>query len=169
MSASTSYHQLGLFLVLFQHIEGTVNEIIGHLVPAQDSEAVRILISALGYNQRLKVADALLRRTVEIHSKAPTSLTVGEFSALMKKLELLGGRRNSLVHSRYYEWIATDGDRGMLRQNTRMQKGALVDDEEELLPSTFDAELSELRVALGQLDAVRLQVIDLAYAVLPES
>lgn len=57
----------------------------------------------------------------------------------------------------------------MIRQNTRMHKGVLKDDEEELLPSTFDSELTELRSVLAQLDAVRVQVIDLSYAVLPEA
>lgn len=48
MTAPTEYHQIGKFIVYFQHVEAAINEILVLLANADD-EAVRILVNELEF------------------------------------------------------------------------------------------------------------------------
>ena len=69
MTAPTAYHQIGKFIVYFQHVEAAINEILVLLANADD-EAVRILVNELEYSKRLKTADVMLARFVDLQ-RAP--------------------------------------------------------------------------------------------------
>lgn len=163
MSHSTAYHQLGRFIVSFQHLENSVTELLV-LLDDLDSEAVLILVNELAYSQRLRTADVLFSRFVDLRKNTdPTSKAA--FHNLMVELHKLGERRNELVHSRYNDWIDIEGRLGLLRTNSRLsaKKGEREELEEELQPEAFDSDLQRLSVAAAELERVRLQVIDWLY------
>ena len=65
MTAYTAYHQLGRFIVAFQHLEAAVNALL-ELTSGGDAEATRILINNLEYSKRLSTADVLFARFVDL-------------------------------------------------------------------------------------------------------
>jgi len=163
MTGQTAYHQLGKFIVNFQHAEAAINEILVFLAKADD-EAVRILVNELEYSQRLKTADVLLARFVDLQ-REPDFSAKTEFHKLMVELGKLGERRNDLVHSKYMSWVNVKGAAGLIRQNSKLRasRGAREENEEELLPEAFDADFERLANALQGLEAFRLKVIDWLY------
>ena len=163
MTAHTAYHQLGTFIVNFQHAEAAIDEILVFLAKA-DSEAVRILVNELEYSQRLKTADVLLARFVDLQ-REPDLPAKAEFHKLMVELGKLGERRNDLVHSKYMSWINVEGAAGLIRQNSKLRasKGVREESEEELLPEAFNADFERLARALQELEVFRLKIIDWLY------
>ena len=157
---SSAYHQLGRFIVQFQHLEGAINDIL-ELAAGGDSEATLILINELEYSRRLDTADVLFARFVDLHREREASFK-DSFHTLIVKLRKLGERRNELVHSRYFDWVNIDGSCGLLRSNSRLRgrKGEREEQEEELLPDAFDKDLEELLEASKQLEAFRLQIVE---------
>jgi len=161
--ATTAYHQLGWFIVEFQHLEDAVNNLLVLMADA-DCEVVRILVNELEYSKRLKTADVLFSRFTDIRSNTdPTKKT--EFHKLMTELIELGQRRNELVHSKYNPWINIEGKEGLLRSNStlRASKGEREEQEEELQPEAFNADIERLRVAANIIEKFRLQIIDWKY------
>lgn len=163
MTLPTAYHQLGHFIVAFQHLEGAVNELL-ELMSGGDCEATRILANDLEYSKRLNTADVLFARFVDIRNNTDPAAK-GEFHKLMVELRDLGERRNEMVHSRYHHWIDVHGNEGLLRQNSKLRgkAGQREELEEELQPNAFDADLQRLAAAGGRLEKFRLQVIDWLY------
>jgi len=163
MSHPTAYHQLGRFIVGFQHIENAVTELLV-LLDDTDSEAVLILVNELGYSQRLRTVDVLFSRFVDLRKNTDAASKTA-FHDLMLELCKLGQRRNEFVHSRYNDWINVEGRVGLLRTNSRLsaKKGERVELEEELQPEAFDGDLHRLNLAAAGLERFRLQVIDWLY------
>jgi hypothetical protein len=163
MTAPTAYHQIGKFVVCFQHADAAINEILILLANADD-EAVRILVNELEYSQRLKTADVMLARFVDLQLE-PDLSAKADFHKLMGELGRLGERRNELVHSKYTQWFNVEGALGLIRQNSKLRasKGIRVEDEEELLPEAFNADFEHLDSALQGLEAFRLKVINWLY------
>ena len=118
MSEPTSYHQIGRFIVSFQHVEDTINEIIVLLAKADD-EFIRILINELEYSKRLKTADVMFARFVDLQRQPDLSANC-EFHKLMVELGKLGERRNDIVHSKYARWFNVDGKEGLLRMHSKL-------------------------------------------------
>ncbi|MBI4191707.1 MAG: hypothetical protein HY525_14360 [Betaproteobacteria bacterium] len=163
MSHPTAYHQLGRFIVGFQHLENAVTKLLV-LLDDTDSEAVLILVNELAYNQRLRTADVLFSRFVDLRKNTDPA-SKAAFHDLMVELGKLGQRRNELVHSRYNDWINIEGRLGLLRKNSRLsaKKGEREELEEELQPEAFDGDLQRLGLAATELERFRLQVIDWLY------
>lgn len=164
MNAPTAYHQLGRFIVTFQHLEGAVNDLLELLADTADCEVVRILANDLEYGKRLNTADVLFARFIDLHRNADQSAK-NEFHKLMVELRDLGGRRNDLVHSRYNVWLNVHGKEGLLRQNSKLRgsKGGREEKEEKLQPHAFDGDLERLASASARLEAFRLRVINWLY------
>jgi hypothetical protein len=146
---------------LFQDVEAAINEILVLLVNV-DSEAVLILINGLECSQRLKTADVLFGRFVDLNGDSELSAKA-EFHELIVKLMRLGERRNVLVHSKYMPWINIEGLAGLIRKNSKFRKSIRELEEEELLPETFNDDLHALAAALEEIEAFRLRVIDRLY------
>ena len=129
--------------------------------PADDQEAVRILINELGYSQRLKTADVLLARFVDLQREPDLSVKTA-FHTLMEDLRKLGERRNALVHSKYTSWRNVEGVDGLIRQNSRLRPkdGIRQEDEEELLPAAFNEDFDHLAKALRRLEVFRKKILD---------
>jgi hypothetical protein len=163
MSHPTAYHQLGQFIVSFQHLEGALNDMF-ELLAGGDCEATRILVNDLEYGKRLNTADVLFARFVDIRMNTDPA-SKGEFHRLMVELRELGERRNDMVHSRYYRWVDVGGNEGLLRQNSKLRGKAGEREvlEEELQPAAFDADLESLAQAAEKLERLRLKVIDWLY------
>lgn len=156
----TAQHQLGEFIVIFQHTETSINELLVLLSQADD-EAIRILVNELEYSQRLKTVDVLFSRFVDLR-RNPDLLAKAAFHKLIVELDKLGERRNELVHSTYMKWIDVAGDVGLFRQNSKLRggKGIREQKEEELLPGTFNKDIERLDIALQELGKFRLRIID---------
>lgn len=164
MSHPTAYHQLGRFIVDFQHLEYALTELLV-LLDDTDSEAVLILANELAYSQRLRTADVLFSRFVDLRRNTDPS-SKSAFHELMIEFGKLGERRNELVHSHYSNWINIEGREGLLRTNSRLRakKGEREELEEELQAEAFDGDLQRLARAATELERFRLQVIDWLYA-----
>ena len=163
MSTPSAYHQLGQFIVTFQHLEDAVNNLLV-LMANSDDGVVRILANDLEYSKRLNAADVLFARFVDLRNNTRPEAKV-EFHKLMVELRELGGRRNDLVHSRYNPWLNTSGHEGLLRTNAKLRasKGEREEKEEELQPEAFNIDLQRLAAAAERLEKFRLQVIDWLY------
>ena len=148
MNHPTAYHQLGRFIVSFQHAEATLTELLVLIVNA-DEEAIRILVNELEYNNRVKTTDVMFARFVDLH-REPDEATKSEFHKLMVEFGKLGERRNEIVHSKYMAWLNVEGDSGLIRQKSalRASKGTREDEEEELLPDAFNADFKRISIAL---------------------
>ena len=160
MNTPTAYHQLGRFVVDFQHLEDSVNDILVLLANTDDA-VVRILANDLEYGKRLNTADVLFARFVDLRNNTRVAAKA-EFHKLMVELRDLGERRNDLVHSRYNPWLNVDGKEGLLRRNSKLRgsKGEREETEEELQPQAFDGDFQRLSVAGAALEKFRLEVID---------
>ncbi|MFZ6675733.1 hypothetical protein [Undibacterium sp. Xuan67W] len=163
MNSPTAYHQLGRFIVTFQHLEDTVNNLLV-LLSDTDCSVVRILANDLEYGKRLNTADVLFAYFVDLRANIGDDAKV-EFHKLMVELRELGERRNDLVHSRYNPWINVHGKEGLLRTNSKLRgkKGEREEVEEELQPEAFNIDIQRLNEAAIVLEKFRLQIIDWLY------
>ncbi len=161
--ATTTCHQLGRFIVEFQHLEAAVNNLLVLMADA-DCEVVKILVNELEYSKRLKTADVLFSRFIDLRINSDQTFKK-EFHKLMIELTELGQRRNELVHSRYNPWINIEGKEGLLRTNStlRASRGEREEQEEELQPETFNTDVERLRVAANLIEDFRVQIIDWKY------
>lgn len=159
MDSPTAYHQLGRFIVDFQHLENSVNELL-ELMADTDSEVVRILANDLEYSKRLNTADVLFSRFIDL--KARDGAVKAEFHKLVVELRNLGERRNELVHSHYNVWLDVHRKEGLLRTNSKLRggQGEREEKEEKLQPDAFNQDLKRLGTAAGRLEDFRQQVID---------
>lgn len=98
MMIPSAFHKLGQFVVYFQHLEHTINKLLV-LMAGADEENVCILINELEYSKRLKTADVLFARFVDLRSNTDPAIK-DQFHELINELGKLGERRNELVHSR---------------------------------------------------------------------
>lgn len=163
MNTPTAYHQLGRFIVTFQHLEDAVNDLLV-LMANTDDGVVRILANDLEYGKRLNTADVLFAHFVDLRNNTQVDAK-GEFHKLIVELRELGARRNELVHSSYNSWINVHGKEGLLRTNSKLRgsKGEREEKEEELQPEAFNGDLRRLAAAAAALEKFRLQVIDWLY------
>ncbi len=161
--STTAYHQLGRFIVTFQHLEGAVNNLLV-LMADTDDGVIRIIANDLEYSKRLNTADVLFASFVDLR-KNTRAEAKAEFHNLMVELGKLGERRNDLVHSRYNSWLNVHGKEGLIRTNSKLRskKGEREETDEELQPEAFDDDLQRLAIASDALEKFRLQVIDWLY------
>lgn len=159
MNAPAAYHQLGQFIVKFQHLENVVNNLIVMMANTNDS-VVQILTNDLEYGKRLNTADVLFAYFVDLRNNTQPEMKA-EFHKLMVELRELGERRNDLVHSRYNPWLNVEGNEGLLRTNSKLRgsKGEREEKEEELQPEAFDGDLQRLTKAAIALERFRLQIL----------
>lgn len=63
-------------------------------------------------------------------------------------------------------WVNVAGNAGFLRRNSKLRasKGIREENEEELLPEAFNADLERLAVALRGLERFRLMIIGWCYS-----
>lgn len=163
MNAPSAYHQLGRFVVTFQHLEDAVNNLLVLLANTDDA-VVRILVNDLEYRKRLNTVDVLFARFVDLR-KNTRAEAKAEFHKLVGELRELGERRNDLVHSRYNLWLNVEGKEGLLRTNSKLRgsKAEREEVEEELQPEAFNDDLQRLAEVGAALEKFRLQVIDWLY------
>ena len=159
----TTYHQLGRFVVTFQHVEHAVTEII-LLLTQGDDEATKILIHDLGYAQRLRVASSMFTRFVELRSDKDEKVKA-DFYSLVSELESIGQRRNELVHSRYINWLQLGGAEGLLRTKQRRSNKSPATEltEEGLKSESFEDDFLRLAKAQMLLENARLNILDMLY------
>lgn len=122
------------------------------------------LINDLEYSKRINTADVLFSRFVDLRTGIDKA-SKSEFHKLIVDLNKLGQRRNDMVHSRYIDWETINGEKGLIRENSRNRgkRGVREEKEEELLPETFEADFVKLDRALELLNKYRLEIIDWLY------
>lgn len=167
MMELTAYHQLGKFIVSFQHVERQINDII-LLIAGSDDEFVYILINELDYSERIRTMDVMFARFADLRTN------IGEqekslFHSMVVSAGKLCERRNELVHSKYYEWANVEEKYGLLRQNSKLRgnKGLREESEEEMLPSSFNDDLAKVDIVYENLEQYRLKIIDWLYPAQP--
>lgn len=163
MDQPTPFHQLGRFVVLFQHIEAELTELLA-LMSDGDDEVVRILVNELEFSKRVKTTDVMFSRYVGF-LPSPQPEEKAEFHKLMSELLVIGERRNDIVHSRYVRWRNVHGVDGLIRYNSELKgkKGIREEVEEELLPEKVELDCDRCSLALMALDKFRLKVIGWRY------
>ena len=163
MNQYTAYHQIGSFVVSFQHLEAVLTELLV-LMARADDEAIRILVNELEFSKRVKTTAVMFAWFVGLQ-REPDETAKAEFHKLMVELGKLGERRNEIVHSKYSLWTNIEGAAGLVRENSKLRagKGVRQIEEEDLLPETFDSDLNRLLVALEALQSFRLKIIDWLY------
>jgi hypothetical protein len=166
MDTQTAYHQFGRFIVEFQHLEHSINDLIEHL-SGSDNEVVRILINELEYGKRMNTADVLFARFVDVHTNTK-HLKKRDFHNLIVECRSLGDRRNDLVHSKFIPWLNVNGAEGLLRQNSKLRgtTGKRERNIEELQPISFSDDLRRLAAASKDLEKFRIEVINCSNPVL---
>ncbi|HYN54834.1 MAG TPA: hypothetical protein VES38_09025, partial [Methylotenera sp.] len=92
MNTPTAYHQLGRFIVGFQHIEDALNNLLVLMSSDIDESVVQILTNDLEYGKRLNTADVLFAHFVDIRNNTRMEAKT-EFHKLMVELRNLGERR----------------------------------------------------------------------------
>ena len=112
--------------------------------------------------QRLKTVEALLARIVDLQ-REPDVSAKADFHKLVGDLEALGRRRNDFVHSKYMQWRNVEGSLGLIRQNSKLRKGIREEQEEELQPEAFNADIDNIECVLRKLEAFRLRILDWLY------
>jgi hypothetical protein len=157
MSQPTIQHQIGQFVVSFQHAEAALTELLVLMVNGDD-EAIRILVNDLEYSKRVITTDVMFARFVDLR-RTPDQAAKEEFHKLMISLLALGTKRNHIVHSQYTHWVNTQGASGLIQVNStnRASKGSREAKEEELLPDAFAADFQSLSLALQTLERFRIK------------
>lgn len=162
---SSAYHQIGRFVVSFQHAEATLTELLVLMTRSADDEAIRILVNELEFSKRVKTTDVMFAWFVGLQ-REPDETAKTEFHKLMVELLNLGERRNDIVHSKYSSWTNIEGASGLVRENSKLKagNGVRMIEEEDLLPKTFESDLKRISVVLETLQSFRLKIIDRLYS-----
>jgi hypothetical protein len=160
MSQPTALEQLGRFIVKFQNIEAALTVLLV-LMSNADDEFIRILVNELEYRKRVSTTGVLFAYFVDLNRNSDQSIKK-EFHDLMAELLKLGEVRNEFVHSKYCTWFNSEGKEGLIRVNSKLKgkDGVRETKEIELLPNTFDADLSRLTKASQELEKFRLKIIE---------
>ncbi|MBL8527775.1 MAG: hypothetical protein JNL68_08835 [Burkholderiales bacterium] len=163
MNHDALHTRLGRFVLTFQAVEASVVELTVQVVDA-DPEYVATLTAELEFNAKARALDVIYARYAQIHglsNEAPHP----EFHKLMVRIQKLATRRNDLVHSFYNLLITVNGEAALARTPTRLKpsEGIREQDGEDILPAKLEAEISEMRSILQELEAFRLQAINIKY------
>ena len=163
MLQRTVHEQIGHFIVMFQHAEAELTELLVLMTHAND-EFIRILTNELEYSKRVSTTDVMFARFIDQRGRKEET-EKSEFHKLMGEFLRLGERRNAIVHSRYTNWINVDGRVGLVRENSKLRAGKGMRDieEEDLLPEAFEADFKRLSLAMESLELFRLKIIDWLY------
>jgi len=156
-------HQLGHYIVRFQGIETLLNEVL-ILLADVDREVVTILVHELEFGKRVATADVLFAYVVR--TRFPNEVEhIKRFHQVADDLIALSKVRNTMVHSRYDVWIDITGRSGMIRSNSRLKpgKGLRVDEELDMMPEAFEADLDALMDMVKRIEEYRLLLIDWMY------
>jgi hypothetical protein len=158
----TEFHQLGYFIYLFQIIERQIEDLM-ILITNGDDEMISILISELGFYEKLKTLDVMFARFVDVRTISEEAKK--DFHKKIDSVVALSKRRNELVHSKYKSLLNIDGEVGLLRENSKLKpsKGLREKIEEELMPEDFSSDLGEINSSMNDLEAYRLKIIDWLY------
>lgn len=155
--------QLGLFVLTFQAVEAKMVDLTIQIIDG-DSEYVSTLIAELEFNSKARALDVIYTRYAQIHGLSDDS-PHPEFHNLMSRIQKLATRRNDLVHSFYMSLITLEGETTLARQPTKLKpsKGLREQNEENILPTQLETEISEMHSLLQELEKYRLQAIDIRY------
>jgi hypothetical protein len=166
MPTPTAYDQLGRYVVKFQHLERQLTSVM-ELLAGEDPVVTAILTTELGFAARVRTVDVLFSYFLSIRTIAGSEAEKLAFHKVCSTLIDLAPRRNELVHSVYTPWLNVHGTPGLIRKNARLSssKGVLLENEEEILPDTLDAEMQNLSSVSMHLEAFRLKMINWQYAV----
>jgi len=154
------FEQLGKFIFKFQHIEADVVRLIIYLAQADD-EMIEIIISELGFFQRIKTLDVMFARFADLHKDIDDD-EKKRFHKLISFLQTIAQRRNELVHSTYFSYLTLEKRIGLLRKNSKLSgsKGERQVTEEELHKESFEKDFKMVSQASQELHHFELQLIE---------
>jgi hypothetical protein len=120
-------------------------------------------VAAMGFSQKIKCVDIIFARFSEIHSVEGEERK--NFSSLMNRVVALSERRNVLVHSKYWSYLASDDQLGLLRKKPKLNRksGRLEDIEEVLMPEDFLSDFDRMNRIAMDIEQYRIKIIDWLY------
>lgn len=156
------YHQLGKFVVIFQRLEAQVTDIVVQIVKG-NPEFIRILITQHEFSSLLKTTDVLFSRYVDERTINDSEKAI--FHKLVVECFKLAELRNSLVHSQYFDLVKGDEPIALVRENSKLRggKGIRLEESEDLTKEKFEEYFTRLNLAINELEAFRLKIIDWNY------
>lgn len=160
MSDHFYYQDLGRFIIRFQNIEAFLTVFISLIVRADD-EFIEILITELDFNKRVKAADVMFARYVDL-LKSPKINEKKSFHKLMIRILEIAERRNELVHSQYHLWMDIKGEEGSIRVNSKLKssKGIREINKESFLQGDLESDFKKIDDATRELEDFCHKVIE---------
>jgi hypothetical protein len=152
MNHDDLHRQLGRFVLTFQAVEAAMVELTVQVVGA-DPEHVATLTAGLEFNAKARALDVIFTRYAQIHGLS-NDAPHPDFHKLMSRIQKLATRRNDLVHSFYGLLITVEGEAALARTPTKLKpsEGVREQEGEDILPAKLEAEISEMRSILEELD-----------------
>jgi len=164
MSIPSIHQELGKFIVLFQTMDNSVNEIICYISGSKGFVA-EAFITKTGFTSKVEIADVIFSNFVDITANTDKA-SKGEFHSLMNRCKKIGVERNVIVHSVYYPLKKVDGSRRLIQKNPRLKfKGGshISDNDKELALEDFEQINKKIIEVIGEIEKYRLKLIDWKY------
>ena len=163
MEPDALHSRVGRFVLTFQAVEAAMVELTVQLFNS-DPEYVATLTAELEFNAKARALDVIYTRFAQIHGLSPQSPDPG-FHSLANRIQKLATRRNDLVHSFYHLLITIEGAVALERRPTKLKpsEGLREQTAQDILPSDLEAEISEMKQILRELEAYRISVINIHY------
>jgi hypothetical protein len=154
------YQELGQFIVMFQRVEEKLIDLLVLMVDADD-EFIRILANELEYSKRVKVADVMFNRFVDLRSQLDRTAKE-RFHKLMAECLELGELRNDMVHSYYAHFVNLDSALALRQKTSKLKasKGVREVAEKDLSAGSFTLCFNQLSAVHQKLEDFRLKIID---------
>lgn len=148
---------------MFQAVEAAIVNLTVQVVDA-DPEYVATLTAELEFNAKARALDVIYARYAQIH-RLSNAAPHPDFHKLMARVQKLATRRNELVHSFYSLLVTVSGEAALARTPTRLKpsEGIREQEGEDILTTKLEADVAEMQSILQQLEAFRLQAINIKY------
>lgn len=164
MTPDALHSQLGHFVLTFQAVEAAMVELIVQLTDS-DPEYVATLTAELEFTAKARALDVIYTRFAQIYGPSDQSPDP-KFHSLASRIQKLATRRNDLVHSFYHLLTTVDGEVALERKPTKLKpsEGLREQAVEDIFPSRLEADISEMKKILVELEGYRLSAINTLYA-----
>ena len=121
------------------------------------------MITQHEFSSLLKTTDVLFSRYVD--ERIIDDSEKGIFHKLIVECSKLAELRNRIVHSQYFDLVKGDEPIALVRENSKLSggKGSRVEKTEDLTKKDFEEYFAKLNIAIDELEAFRLKIIDWNY------
>jgi hypothetical protein len=158
MDAEPIYRQLGLYVILFQELEGRIANFANWMTDPSNSGRGRAVLTGMSFRQLLTSTEVLFAHNLRLISPSNSDEHKSNFHELMGRCLRAAEQRNTLVHSTYIHLEAGGELQEIIRSKFRLKTSGVDGgrheiDREVITPESFDPlmrEVAELVAAIGQ-------------------